>query len=71
MSFSINKKLRFIDSFQLLSFLLDSLVKSVGKDDFRYLSQEFDKNILELVKQKWFYPYKYMSDFKNLKNDYQ
>ena len=52
MSFSINKKLRFIDSFQLLSFLLDSLVKSVGKDDFRYLSQEFDKNILELVKQK-------------------
>ena len=48
MSFSINKKLRFIDSFQFLSFLLDSLVKNVGKDDFRYLSQEFDNNILEL-----------------------
>ena len=61
MSFSINSKLIFIDSFQFLSSSLDSLVKNLGKDDFRYLSQEFDNNALVLVKQKGFYPYEYMS----------
>ena len=38
MSFSINNKLRFIDSFQFLSSSLDSLVKNLGKDDFKYLT---------------------------------
>ena len=28
------------------------------------MSQEFDNNVLHLVKQKGFYPYEYMSDFK-------
>ena len=51
MSFSNNNKLSFIDSFQFLIFSLDSLVKNLGKDDFKYLSQEFD-NVLELFKQK-------------------
>ena len=50
MSFSINIKLTFIDSFQFLSSSLDSLVKNLGKDNFKYLSQEFDSNILDLVK---------------------
>ena len=50
MCFSINTKLRFIDSFQLLSPSLDSLVKNLGKDDFKYLSQEFDNNVLDLVR---------------------
>ena len=45
MSFSINSKLSFIDSFQFLSSPLDSLVKNLAKDDFKYLSQEFDKNL--------------------------
>ena len=52
MSFTINNKLSFIDSFQFLSSSLDSLVKTLSKDDFKYLSQEFDNNILDLVKQK-------------------
>ena len=30
------------------------------------MSQEFDNNVLDIVKQKGFYPYKYMSDFENL-----
>ena len=47
-----------------LSASLDSLVKVLSKDDFKYLSEEFDNNILDLVKQKIFYPYKYMSDFE-------
>ena len=66
-SFSINNKLSFIYSFQFLSSSLDSLVKNSSKDDFKYLSQEFDNNILDLVQQKVFYPYEYMTDFKRFK----
>ena len=57
MSFTINRKLGFIDSFQFLSSSLDSLVKNLNKDDFKYLSEEFDNNVLDLVKQKGFYPF--------------
>ena len=64
MSFSINNKLSFIDSFQFLSSSLHNLVKNLGKDDFKYLSQEFDNNVLDLIKQKVFYPYEYMSYFE-------
>ena len=56
MSFSINNKLSFIDSFQ---FSLDSLAIHLNKDDFKYFSQEFDNNVLDLVRQKEFYPYEY------------
>ena len=66
-SFSINNKLSSVDSFQFLSFSLDSLVKSSSKDDIKYLSQEFDNNALDLVKQKGFYPYEYMSNFEKFK----
>ena len=59
--------LSFIDSFQFLSSSLDSLVKNVGNDDFKYLSQEFDNNVLDLVKQNGFYSYEYMTDFKKFK----
>ena len=34
-SFKVSNKLIFIDSFQFLSFLSDSLVKNLGKDDFK------------------------------------
>ena len=70
MSFTINNKLSFIDSCQFLSSSLDSLVKNLNKDDFKYLSQEFDNNLLDLVKQKGFYIYEYMSDLKSLKMNY-
>ena len=36
MSFNINNKVIFIDSFQFLSSSLDILVKNLGKDDFNY-----------------------------------
>ena len=55
--FTINNKLSFIDSFQYLNCPLDSLVKNLNKDDFSYLSQEFVNNVLDLLKQKEFYPY--------------
>ena len=51
MSFTINNKLSFIGSFQFLIFSLESLVKNLGKDDFKYFNQEFDNNVLDLVKQ--------------------
>ena len=67
MSFSINKKLNFFDSFWFLSFSLDSLVKKLNKDDFKYLSQKLDNNLLDLVKQEGFYPFEYMSNFEKSK----
>ena len=67
MGFSINKKLSFIDSFQFLSSSLDNLVKNLGSDDFKYLSQGFGNSVLNLIKQKRFYPYEYMNDFEKFK----
>ena len=57
MSFTINNKLSFIESFQFLSSSLDSLVKNLSKYYVKYLSQEFDNNILDLVKREGFYLY--------------
>ena len=53
MSFTINK-LSFFNSFRFLSSSLDSLVKKLNKDDFEYLSQEFDNNLLDRVKHEVF-----------------
>ena len=36
---------------------------NLGKHNLKYLSQQLDNNVLDLVKQKRFYPYKYMTDF--------
>ena len=41
----------------------------MSKDDFKYLSQEFNNNVLDLVKQNGFYPYEYMSDFDKFKEE--
>ena len=59
----------FIDSFQFLSTSFDTLAKNLSKDDFKYLSQEFNNNVLDLVKQNGFYPYEYMSDFDKFKEE--
>ena len=40
---------------------------SIFKDDFKYLSHEFDNNVLDLVKQKRFYLYEYMTNFEKFK----
>ena len=56
MNFPINNKLSFIDSLQFLISSLDSLVKNLNKDDFKHLNQEFDNNVLDLGKEKGFYP---------------
>ena len=51
MSFTINNKLTFVESFQFLSSSLSGLVKNLNKDDYKSLSQEIDNNVLDLVKQ--------------------
>ena len=33
------------------------------------MSQEFDSNVLDLAKQKGFFPYEYMIDFKKFKEE--
>ena len=50
MNLSNNSKVSFIDSFQFLSSSLDSLFSNLGKGDFKYFSQNFDNNVLDLVK---------------------
>ena len=67
MSFTINNKLIFIDSFQILSSSLGSLVNNLNKNDFKNLSQEFDNNVLYIAHQKVFYPYEYMNEFEKFK----
>ena len=60
MSFNMNNELIFIDKFLFLPFSSDSSVKNLSKDDFRHLSQWFDTNVLDLVKQKTFYTFEYI-----------
>ena len=66
MSSSINNKLIF-DSFIFLNYTLGSLVKNLSKYDVKYLSQECDNKITDLVKLKGFYPFEYMGDFDKFK----
>ena len=63
------KNINFIDSFRFSSSSLDRLVENLNKNDFKYLSQEFDSNILDLVMQKGFYRYEYMSDFETFEEE--
>ena len=50
MRFNLNNKLIFIDTFQFFCFSLDSLVKNLGKDNLKYLGEEFDNKVLDLAK---------------------
>ena len=64
MGFTINDNLRFIDSMRFMNSSLDALVKSFSDNDFKYLSQEFSGDLLELVKQKGVHPYENIDNFK-------
>ena len=49
MTFTINKNLVFIDSMQFMNSSLDSLAKSLSDNNFKYFSEEFCGELLELV----------------------
>ena len=54
---------------QIMNSSLDSLVKKLSDNDFKYLSEKFNRELLELVKQKGVYPYEYMDNFKTFSED--
>ena len=49
LNFSINNNLGFVDNFQFLSSSSYSSGKNLQKDDFKYLSQEFHNNVLDIL----------------------
>ena len=67
MSFTLNKSIVFIDSMLFRNSSLDKLVKILGRKDFKYLSEVFSGEKLELVKKKGIYPYEYFNSFKKFK----
>ena len=48
---------------------LDSLVKNLMSEYFKYLSEEFSGEYLKLVKEKGVYPYEYINGFKKISED--
>ena len=52
MSFTLNNNIAFIDSMLFMKSSLDKLVKILSDDDFKYLSEVFSGEKLELVKKK-------------------
>ena len=69
MAFTINNNLVFIDSMQFMNSGLDALVKNLSDNDFKYLSQEFSGDLLELVKQRGVYSYEYMDSLEKFSED--
>ena len=69
MAFLFNKNLVFIDSMQFMNSSLEKLVKNLSDDGFKYLTEEFRFKVLELLKQKDAYPYKYMGSFKRFNEE--
>ena len=68
-AFTINRNLVFSESMQFMSSSLDSLVKNLSNNDFKYLSQECSGEFLGLVKQKGVYSYQYIKYFKKFSED--
>ena len=52
MAFTVNRNFISIDRIQFMNSSLDVSVKSMSDNDFRYLSQTFSRELLELVKKK-------------------
>ena len=66
-SSTLHGNIVFIDSMLFLNSSLDKLVKNLGNEDFKCLSEEFSGEKLELVKKKGIYPYEYFNSFKRFK----
>ena len=75
-------RLNFIDSLQFVPQSLDSLVKTLGVDDLKYVREEFPiQHEFELIKRRWecvcagagggggVYPYDYMDSFASKLSD--
>ena len=49
---------------QFMNSSLEKLVKNLSDNDFKYFTEKFGSENLELLKQKRDYPYNYMDSFK-------
>ena len=67
MSFTLNNSIVFIDSMFFLNSSLDKLVGNLA--DFKYFSEEFSSEKLQVVQKKGIYPYEYTDSFKRFKED--
>ena len=63
MTFMPGNHLTFIDSFQFMSSSLEKLVDNLPRESFKYTSQQFDEDKLDLMIKKGVYPYDYMDSF--------
>ena len=52
-----------------MNYSLELLLKNLTDKDFKYLSQEFNGEQLNSVKQKGLYPYEYMDSFEKFFED--
>ena len=59
----------FIDSMQFMNSSFEKLVKNLSDNDFKYLTEKFGSENLELLKQKDAYPYEYMGSFKRFSEE--
>ena len=64
MSFTLGNHLTFIDSFQFMSSSLDKLAGNLPKDAFKYTSQEFEGEKLDLMTRRGLYPYDWANSFE-------
>lgn len=64
MSFMLGNNIVFLDSFQFMSSSLEKLVSNLPNEAFKYTSQEFKNEKLNLMKQKGVYSYDYMDSFE-------
>ena len=67
MSFTLNNNIAFIDSMLFMNSTFDKLVRNLSDSDFKYFSEVFIGEKLELVKKKGVYPYEYFNRFKKFK----
>ena len=66
MAFFLNKNLVFIDSMQFMNYNLKKIVKDLSDNDFKYLTEEFGSENLEVLKQNYAYPYSTWTVLKDL-----
>lgn len=64
LNFSFDNKLVSINSFYISSFPSDSLVKTLGENNFRHLSLELDSEASDLAKTERILPYECICDFE-------
>ena len=67
MAFMLGEHITFINSFQFMPSSLDSLVKNLPEDTFKYTSNMFQGEQLNLMKQKGIYRYDFMDSFNKFK----